>query len=272
MQQRTESALLDSPQLVVKRYNSNGKTFVHCLICSTAPKNVENPRLEALLPNYSASLQYLDEIKQALKHFIEAQWYDSGKDVLKKISIILDIHGYNVPIEKLEKDTYEPLAKKFVSDTRGQDFDDFVLFINFAWPSERAINSQWLDLFRAMPLMLWILLIGAIALTGLFWHTLFSALGLVLIGLALCFVLLRLAVYFRDRDRASSYGVFDAVELVRWLHVILEEILDQNQGNSLEKSERLKLEFFGTANLSFIAHSMGCFCGDSNHSGSIGCF
>jgi hypothetical protein len=76
----------------------------------------------------------------------------------------------------------------------------------------------------------------------------------------LCLAVLRLTVYFRDRDRAANYGVFDAIELVRWLHVILEDILDEKTGHSPEESKRLNSnEFFGIANLSFISHSVGCF-------------
>ena len=89
--------------------------------------------------------------------------------MLDKIKIVLDIHGFNVPLASLEKNTYEPLVKKFKSDSYGQTFDDFVLFINFSWPSERVIFSQISDWLLAMPLILWVLLIGAIALASLVW-------------------------------------------------------------------------------------------------------
>lgn len=252
---------IDNPQLIIKHYNQNGTTFAHCLICSTAPKNAESRYREELSSNDSLnSLESLKQIKEALKKFIESQLEkNSGENVLKKISIILDIHGFNVPLTNLEKNTYEPLVKKFRSDTSGKTFDDFVLFINFSWPSEQAISSQLFTWVRAMPLMLWIFFIGAMVL-AFFRQNLLYLLGLTLVGLVLCLVLLRLAVYFRDRDRADKYGVFDVIELVRWLHVILEDILDKKTTHSPEENERLKLEvFFGTANLSFIAHSMGCF-------------
>jgi hypothetical protein len=247
-----------NPQLVIKRYDPKGTTFAHCLICSTAPKNAESRYREDLSPGYS--LDHLNQIKEVLKKFIESNWNNTGEDVLKKISIILDIHGFNVPLANLEKNTYEPLVKKFKLDTSDRNFTDFVLFINFSWPSEQVVVSQFFAWFRAMPLMLWIALIGAVALAVLFWSNLLYSLGLVLVGLLLCLVFLRLAVYFRDRDRATNHGVFDAVELVRWLHEILQEILSE-KANSPEGKEHLKSnsEFFGTANLSFIAHSMGCF-------------
>jgi hypothetical protein len=247
-----------NPQLVIKRYNPNGTTFAHCLICSTAPKNAESRYREDLSPE--DSLDQLNQIKEVLRKFIESNWKNTGEDVLKKISIILDIHGFNVPLENLEKNTYEPLVKKFKLDISNKNFTDFVLFINFSWPSEKVIISQFLAWIQAMPLMLRIFLVGAVALAVLFWSNSLYSLGLVLVGLLLCLVFLRLAVYFRDRDRATNHGVFDAVELVRWLHEILQEILFE-KANSPEEKERLKSnpEFFGTANLSFIAHSMGCF-------------
>ena len=247
-----------TPQLVIKRYDPNGTTFAHCLICSTAPKNAESRYREDLSPEYS--LDHLNQIKEVLKKFIESNWKDTGEHVLKKISIILDIHGFNVPLANLEKNTYEPLVKKFKLGTSDKNFTDFVLFINFSWPSEKVIVSQRCAWIQAMPLMLWISLIGAVALAVLFWSNLLHSLGFVLVGLLLCLVFLRLAVYFRDRDRATNHGVFDAVELVRWFHEILQDILSE-KANSPEGKERLKSnpEFFGTANLSFIAHSMGCF-------------
>lgn len=256
-----EPKIVSDPQLIVKRCNSSNASFIHCLICSTAPKNAENKLREDLQPiDLDNSLASLAEIKQALQQFIKAHWDRSGENVLDKIRIVLDIHGFNVPLVSLEKNSYEPLVKKFKSDSKDQTFDDFVLFINFSWPSERVIFSQIYDWFLAMPLILWVLLIGAIALASLVWTHLLYPLGLILVGLTLALILLRLAVYFRDRDRASNYGVFDAVELVRWIHRILEEILIEQTVAAPEISYlKSNPAFFGTVSLSFIAHSMGCF-------------
>jgi hypothetical protein len=102
-----------------------------------------------------------------------------------------------------------------------------------------------------MPIMLWVL-IGVSA--ALFWsNPQSSSPALILAGMVLCLILLRLVIYFRDRDRAANYGVFDAVELVRWIQVILEEIIVEENINNEH------LDFFGRANLNFMAHSVGCF-------------
>lgn len=256
-----KTQIVKNPQLVVKRCNINGTSFVHCLVCSTAPKNAENQLREDIQPiDLDHSLTSLAEIKQALQQFIQAHWDNSGENVLDKIRIVLDIHGFNVPLVSLEKNTYNPLAKKFKSDSQGQTFDDFVLFINFSWPSEQVLFSQISDWFLAMPLILWVLLISAIVLASLVWTHLLYPLGLTLVGLTLTLILLRLAVYFRDRDRASNYGVFDAVELVRWIHRILEEILAEETAAAPEHPDlKSNPAFFGAVSLSFIAHSMGCF-------------
>lgn len=257
----TMSQTIEYPQLVIKRYHQTGTTFAHCLVCSTVPKNAENKYREDLLLDHSCSLFSLSQLKETLKNFIESEWENSGQNILKKITIILDIHGYNVPLKNFEKNTYELLKRKFQADTSGKKLDDFVIFINFSWPSESAFKSQWIGFFQAMPIMLQFILIGAVALIILFGATPLYSLGLILAGLGLCLVALRLVVYFRDRDRAANHGVFDAVELVRWLHVILQEILQEKTHHSPEATEHLKSdpEFFGVVNLSFIAHSMGCF-------------
>ncbi|WP_434684035.1 hypothetical protein [Pseudanabaena minima] len=251
-------------QLVIKRYEENKKTFAHCLICSTAPINAESQYREDLTSKVSLDSSYpIADIKLVLLNFIKAKWGESGKDVLNKISIVLDIHGFNVPFKNLEENTYEPLAKKFKDDVAKkniEDFEDFVLFINFSWSSEPIIKSKlikWIEPLQAMPVMLWIFIIAGIS-TAFFLSNPLSSLALILVGMVVCLIFLRLAVYFRDRDRAANYGVFDAVELVRWMQVILDEILLELDPQA---KERLKLcpDFYGRANLSFIAHSVGCF-------------
>jgi hypothetical protein len=250
--------LVSDPQLVIKRYNPRGTTFVHCLICSTAPKNAENRYREDVSSNYS--LDSLNQIKAALKKFIESNWQNSGDKILEKISIVLDIHGFNVSLASLKKNTYASLEKIFESEQTGKSSDKFILFINFSWTSEQVLKSQFFAWFQAMPIVLRIFLIGAVVLVFSFWSNLLHSLGWFLVGLVLCLVTLRLAVYFRDRDRAANYGVFDAIELVRWLHVILEDILDEKTTHSPEENKHLESKkFFGAANLSFISHSMGCF-------------
>lgn len=243
---------MNYPQLEIRKGKSHLTAFTHCLICSTAPINAENKYREDLSSKDSS--YSIDEIKSALRIFIKEKWEESGKDVLDRINIVLDIHGFNVPLKSVEKN-YESLFDKFQSDVKGaKTFDDFVLFINFSWPAEQVFTSQRFEWIKAMPFVLWIFI--GISITLLLANTL-SWLALILVGMFLLLIFLRLVVYFRDRERATNYGVFDAVDLVRWIQVILEEIVLEESANRGQTKEDLK--HFGRANLRFIAHSMGCF-------------
>jgi hypothetical protein len=261
-----------SPQLLIKEYHHNEQTFAHCLICSTAPKNAESRYREELWSKRDSdyhrklvakSLENLENLKVSLTQFISDHWSQDGRGVLDKIKIVLQIHGFNVPLESVEED-YGRLSRKFYSDTSDKSFSDYVIFINFSWPSEKIIVSQLFSWLRALPLFLLLALLGLVVLISTFWFGLQSiygrlalySFGLVIGGLVLALVLLRLIVYFRDRDRAASYGVFDTVELVRWLQVILQDSLQEVKK---QKGSDLNQNHAGTVDLSFVAHSMGCF-------------
>lgn len=266
------------PQLIIKQYNQYGANLAHCLIYSTAPNNAENQsRVDEIYPIKKdedefkeritevtkSSLTELSKLKSALKGFIESEWErtKSVENILNKINIIIEIHGFNVTLAELEENTYFSLKKKFEDDSKKQQSDDFVLFINFSWPSEQAIASQLVEWFKAMPIIVWILLTGVILMMLLNFLPLFGL--IIVLGIILCLVFLRLVVYFRDRDRASNYGVYDAVELVRWIPVILREIvteiINEKDPCLYAAQSQNSNPNLGTANLSFIAHSMGGF-------------
>jgi hypothetical protein len=59
---------------------------------------------------------------------------------------------------------------------------------------------------------------------GVVARGLVAVLGELLLGIALTLTLLRMVVYFRDRERASTFGVFDAVGMIRALHRLVKEI------------------------------------------------
>jgi hypothetical protein len=63
-----------------------------------------------------------------------------------------------------------------------------------------------------------------------------------------------MVVYFRDRDRASTFGVFDAVEMIRALHHLVQEVGTASGFlNQLQRGEAQRIS------LSFLGHSMGTF-------------
>jgi hypothetical protein len=253
---------------------------ISCLIISTAPKNVENLYHEDLrgkdflfsLLDLESSLGNLSLIKKTLKDFIDANWNGSGEGVLDNIKIVLDIHGYNRPLKKVEEDFWV-LTNKLKEDISGQE-EDLAIFIKFAWPSEKFpdYHSIW-PAIRTMPYGFRVMIIFLLALLGLLLAALLTSLewteqyktltvllyvGIVLItfGVFLALFTLRFSAYFRDRERASNYGSFDTVEIIRWLEkIVTEDIIKEKDNFFCERDEN----FFGRINLSFIAHSMGCF-------------
>ena len=67
-------------------------------------------------------------------------------------------------------------------------------------------------------------------------------------------MLLRMVTYFRDPERASTFGVFDAVEMVRALHHLVKEIIpDRSYLSDLQSGKEPRIS------LSFLVHSMGTF-------------
>jgi hypothetical protein len=92
------------------------------------------------------------------------------------------------------------------------------------------------------------------------------ALGVLLVGLMAALVLLRLLVYFRDRYRATNFGVLDLVELLRQLDQAMVEkqaltlqAQDPNltTGDARKQARRWWQESRRKIKLSFVGHSMG---------------
>ena len=81
-----------------------------------------------------------------------------------------------------------------------------------------------------------------------------ASIGQLCLGIGITLTLLRAVTYFRDRERASTFGVFDAVEMVRVLHHLVKEILaDSPYLADLQSGKAQRIS------LSFLGHSMGTF-------------
>jgi hypothetical protein len=247
-------ALTPRRQLAVVKYEHN-PYFSHALICSTAPTNAEDQIRNDLIEEKRDLLlddrteEYLDALKQDLRTFINKELARGNRDFASKLNVVFNIHGYNVPFKNFLKG-FASTQAMFASDTEKAPPDDYVLFIDYCWPSEAMLVSQLSHWLTAMPYPL--LLIVGIAIASLVYGGLWLGLGLVLLGFAAALIVLRLIVYFRDRERAANHGVYDAVELVRWLHVMVQE---QISANGDPHDESIK----GRISISFLAHSMGCF-------------
>ena len=235
-------------QLVFKRCECS-PYFAHALICSSAPINAED-QIRADLSADQAD-ENLKKLKDDLRAFMLSEAAKGTTDISAKIKVVINIHGYNMPLKSI-KEGFEQNQKRFKTDTSDNSPDDYVLFVDYYWPSERILLSQWKNWLLAMPYPL--LLIFALAIAGVSLGGFLQGLGLWLLGFGTALIALRLVVYFRDRDRATNHGVYDAVELVRWLLVLIKEQLNHDPA-----AAALHTLFPSLIKLSILAHSMGCF-------------
>jgi hypothetical protein len=224
--------------------------FSHLLISSTAPLEAERSHRRGI--DWEGSADRLQRLRGHLREFFQRPGVGSGTQQLR---LVVRIHGYNVPLPSVERE-YAEAERKFQGDARklaAAPPDDYVIFVHYAWPSERIGAGGPAGWFQAMPLALVLLLVlgGVLAVAA---HGLAALTGLLFLGIALTLLLLRVLVYFRDRDRAGSFGVFDAAEMIRALHHLVQEACaDTGYLQRLQRGEA------GRISLSFLGHSMGTF-------------
>lgn len=241
-------------QLAIRMYEhypaSGLPCCAHLLISSTAPLEAELKHHPGLLPDHSRA--YCHQLKADISSYLQHVKQRGGQPMIK---LVIRIHGFNVPLATAIDQDFEEASHKLVSDCKDLDpytLEDFVLFVHYCWPSERIFSGGPLAWIGALPLPLRLLLLVVGVVMLIAGKPLMAPIALLMMVLAL--ILLRAVVYFRDRDRAASFGVFDGVEMVRALHHILLDLLQQTGGEDLVSRVRDK-----PFSLSFIAHSMGSF-------------
>jgi len=289
-------------QLVVIDYTPYSDA-THMLVRSTAPVNAEEGSLQLPLRGKGETLtDHTEEALQQLRHSLATflagfrASHQGSEDFLvalkDKLKIVLNIHGYSTPLLNFHRNAFLATKNKLTRDraklaSNKEKFADYVVFIDYSWPSEQAFSLSPAAVLRATPFLLRLLLILAllIGLAGLVvvltssgaagWTLVLGLLGGLLLGISTALLLLRMVTYFRDRDRAASAAVYDGVELVRWLHqIFLEEITNAapqievvteliallkeapapaGSGHPPEGNGKVAVE------LSLLAHSMGCF-------------
>lgn len=227
--------------------------FSHLLICSTAPLEAERPYRSDLRPeDFAQSAERFQTLRRDLERFFQDPQAGVGQ---RRLRVVVRIHGYNVPLKSVRKE-YADAEGKFKDDAARMAADppeDYVLFVHYAWPSERIGAGGPLRWIRAMPVGL-VLLLALGGALGFAASGPAAVLGQLLLGIGITLVLLRAVVYFRDRDRANTFGVFDAAEMVRALHHLVEEI-----GGGTRYLSRLRQGEAQRISLSFLGHSMGTF-------------
>jgi hypothetical protein len=248
---------LTPSQLALLRYHAypseGSPCFSHMLISSTAPLEAEQMcRSDIDAKDLERSPQRFIELRGHLAQFLGRPGAGAGK---QRLRLVVRIHGYNVPLKSVEKE-YADAERKFKEDALRLAMappEDYVVFVHYAWPSERIGAGGPLRWIRAMPVGL-LLLFGVGGVLGVAATGLAAVLGQLLLGIGITLTLLRMVVYFRDRDRASTFGVFDAVEMIRALHHLVKEI-----GSETDYVARLQRGDALQVSLSFMGHSMGTF-------------
>lgn len=227
--------------------------FSHLLVCSTAPLEAERPYRHDLTPtDLDGTAQRFQQLRTDLSEFFKRQITSGGP---QHVRLVVRIHGYNVPLKSVRKE-YERAQQKFRDDAarlRESPPDDYVLFVHYAWPSERIGAGGPLCWISAMPMGLVLLfVVGSLfAFVGSSW---LNVIGQLSLGIGITLTLLRMVTYFRDRERASTFGVFDAVEMIRALHRLVKENLsDASYLADLQSGKAQRIS------LSFLGHSMGTF-------------
>lgn len=204
----------------------------------------------------------------------------------KEPELIIPVHGYNTSRSSVQN-WYKDLflyANRYDADIASPGTQ---VLVGYRWPSEQIELQRLGEALAALPplprdVLIFGLLCGLVLLVFEFTAFEETAIGFLLalllavflmLGcLMLALVLMRLVVYFRDRYRASNFGVLDLVELLRQIDRELvrlkaEELqlpqgdLNLPDGATPEHFEEEAARFWQQTpqkiKLSFLGHSMG---------------
>ena len=201
-----------------------------------------------------------------------------GPRVAPELTIV--VHGYNTRIKNVRA-WYGKIFRYINLYDHAIATKSHQVFIGYRWPSETIKLGRMGEILAALPPVPKALLaVGLLlVLAALITHTALAkgtglgvaaaiamTVGVLLVGLMASLVLLRLLVYFRDRYRATNFGVLDLVELLRQLDqaMVEKQALNlQAQDPSLtneaaKKQARQQWQGSGRKiKLSFVGHSMG---------------
>jgi hypothetical protein len=215
------------------------------LIESTAPNNIDDPETTQHVPENTGYICADVAISRIAEYLIKAE----------NPTLVVSIHGFNNPRNIILPGYWnsfniannDKAIKKAIQN-------DSIVVIGYRWPSEK-MGDPVITAFKAAPTFLkWLFAVGFALVTATFgWHqfrglheiAIFS-IGIFAMIIAFTLFLLRVAVYFRDGYRATSFGVPDLVQIIQQIDKKFNE-LDKSRGRQ------------NTVNLSFIGHSMGAF-------------
>ena len=108
-----------------------------CWCASATPLEAERPcRLDLTQADFDHTAQHFAELKTHLSAFFQRQ-QNSGRP--QCVRLVVRIHGYNVPLSSVKRE-YHQAESKFTDDAcrfTESPPGDYVLFVHYAWPSER---------------------------------------------------------------------------------------------------------------------------------------
>ena len=111
--------------------------FSHMLVCSTAPLEAERPcRLDLIQADFDHTAEHFAELKTHLSEFCLRQ---QNKGRPQSVRLVVRIHGYNVPLSSVKRE-YHQAVRKFRNNAcqlTDSPPDNYVLFVHYAWQSER---------------------------------------------------------------------------------------------------------------------------------------
>ena len=259
-------------------------------VMSSAPPNIENAKEMDKAERDDAA----DGVQEIARYLYDV--YTRGGPAGPAPELIIAVHGYNSGRSSV-RDWYKNIFHYINRYDHAIPVQRNQVFIGYRWPSENIELKRLGEAFRAMPpLPLGLMLmgfLGAFILFGLELAALFKLIGFVetlggfflalflsaLVGLSTIVVtllLLRMAVYFRDRYRAENFGVLDLVELLRQIDRAMvklkaEDIKQQRSEKTnsekdnceeIDPEEAAVNDWKGTprkVRISFLGHSMGGF-------------
>ncbi|MEM6592746.1 MAG: hypothetical protein AAF651_12910, partial [Cyanobacteria bacterium P01_C01_bin.73] len=242
-------------------------------VMSSAPPNIEDPQTEEEIEGARQAVQGIQEIAQHLYRI-----HQSGGPAPE---LVITVHGYNTSrssVTEWYKDIFRYINRydPAIAQTHHQ------VFIGYRWPSENIkLARLWESLAALPPLPRDILILGGIGAlvtgileifalrytpVGLMVGSIFT-LAVLLATMMATLVILRLIVYFRDRYRASNFGVLDLVELLRQIDqalVNLKTLEFQGKGAGRAAALEQSRQFWcrpetPRIKLTLIGHSMGGF-------------
>lgn len=242
-------------------------------VMSSAPPNIETAR-EAHESELQEASQGAKEIASYLYDVFTSN--DDGPDP----ELMITVHGYNSGRSSV-RDWYKNIFQYINQYDSAISQQGNQVFIGYRWPSEHIELQRLGEAFKALPplprdLMLtgfggaFVLLILEIMQWDKAWVA-WSLVPLltVLLGLStvvVTLVILRMAVYFRDRYRAQNFGVLDLVELLRQIDRELVNLkateikcLNPNEENPCNQAIQFWKQTHRKVKLSFLGHSMGGF-------------